>query len=112
MCIFCKIINKDIPSKIVFEDEKLLAIEDISPQAPVHILIMPKKHIETLNEFFEEDFDLVSNIYKAAVNIAKEKGISESGYRISMNCNMEGGQTVYHVHFHLLGGRHLTGQMG
>ncbi|GBF49327.1 histidine triad (HIT) protein [Leptospira ryugenii] len=107
-CIFCKIIANEIPSKKVFEDEALFAFHDISPVAPLHILIIPKKHITSLNELLHEDIDLMGQIVLRASLLAKEFGISDHGYRLVNNCGEFGGQTVHHIHFHLLGGRHLT----
>src|SRR4030067_3016289 len=104
-CIFCKIINKTIPVKIVEEDEHVLAFEDINPQAPVHILVIPKKHISTSLEITNDDNGLVGLMFQAANKIAKEKNIAERGFRLVMNCNRESGQTVFHIHLHLLGGR-------
>ena len=104
-CLFCKIINKEIPSKIVYEDEHVLAFEDLTPQAPVHILVVPKKHISTSLDIEEEDNELIGRMFRAANAIAKEKGIAERGFRTVMNCNQEAGQTVFHIHLHLLGGR-------
>lgn len=106
-CIFCKIINKEIPSKIVYEDDDILAFEDINPLAKVHILLIPKKHIETAADLQEEDAALIGKIYLTAKKIAEEKGMSEDGYRIVNNCKAFGGQEVYHIHFHLLGGEKL-----
>lgn len=106
-CIFCKIINKEIPSKIVYEDDDILAFEDINPLAKVHILLIPKKHIETAADLQEEDTALIGKIYLTAKKIAEEKGMSEDGYRIVNNCKAFGGQEVYHIHFHLLGGEKL-----
>lgn len=109
-CIFCKIINKEIPSKIVFENDKVIAFEDLAPVAPVHILIVPKKHIASAIELeIEEDFEYVKEVYKVAKVIAADKEISESGFRIVNNCGEDGGQTVKHIHFHLIGGRKLEG---
>ena len=104
-CIFCKIIKKEIPAKIVFEDNKIMAFEDARPQAPVHILVIPKYHIEKISDLTDENVHLIGNLILAAKNIAKEKGIQESGYRIVMNCNKDAGQDVFHLHAHLLGGR-------
>ena len=104
-CLFCKIIDKEIPSKIVYEDEHVLAFEDLSPQAPVHILIVPKKHISTTLDIKDEDNELIGRMFQAANAIAKEKGIDEKGFRTVINCNREAGQTVFHIHLHLLGGR-------
>lgn len=108
MCLFCKILNKEIPSKTVYEDEFVYAFEDISPKAPVHILIIPKKHIPTINDIASDDFELVGKMYGAAAKIASEKGLSERGYRIVSNCNSDAGQTVFHLHFHLMGGREFA----
>ncbi|MCX8027177.1 MAG: histidine triad nucleotide-binding protein [Thermodesulfovibrionales bacterium] len=104
-CIFCKIVNKQIPSKIVYEDEKVVAFDDINPKAPIHILVIPKKHIPTIIDCGEEDYAIISHIYKIINKIAKEKGIAERGFRIVTNCNAEAGQTVFHIHFHIFGGR-------
>ena len=107
-CLFCKIVNRELPAEIVFEDDDVVAFNDISPQAPTHILIIPKAHFSTLNELTEQDIELPGKLVLRARALASEKGIAESGYRLIMNCNAEGGQTVYHVHMHLLGGRQLT----
>ncbi|MDM7203058.1 MAG: histidine triad nucleotide-binding protein [Thermodesulfobacteriaceae bacterium] len=104
-CIFCKIINKEIPAKIVYEDEKVLAFHDINPQAPYHILIIPKKHLATLLDLQEEDKDLIGHIYLTINKIAKDLGFSERGFRVVVNCKEEAGQTVFHIHFHVLAGR-------
>ena len=106
-CLFCKIINGDIPSEKVYEDEYVYAFNDISPTAPVHVLIVPKKHISTINDICDEDAELIGRIYLAAKKIAKEKGIAEDGYRVVTNCNQAVGQTVFHIHYHLIGGREL-----
>ena len=106
-CLFCKIISGEIPSEKVYEDEYVYAFNDISPTAPVHILIVPKKHISTINDIQEEDSALIGKIYLAAKKIAKEKGIDEDGYRVVTNCNAMAGQTVFHIHYHLIGGREL-----
>ena len=106
-CIFCKIINGEIPSQKVYEDDKIFAFKDINPEAPVHILIIPKKHIESLNDLKEEDKDIISHIFIKVKEIGNKLGISESGYRVVNNCGVDGGQTVSHIHFHLLGGRSL-----
>lgn len=106
-CIFCRIIQKEIPSRIVYEDEQVLAFEDIAPQAPIHILVIPKKHYSTLLEMNENDKELIGHIFMVIKKIATEKGVDERGFRIVMNCNPEAGQTVYHLHFHLLAGRQM-----
>lgn len=107
-CVFCKIIAGEIPSEKVFENEKVCAFNDVSPEAPVHVLIVPKEHIESANELTDENMGIVSEIFKAAKEIAKEKNIAKSGYRIVNNCGEDGGQSVKHLHFHLLGGRSLA----
>lgn len=104
-CLFCKIIEKTIPAKIVYEDEQALAFEDINPQAPVHILVIPRKHISTILDLEEEDNNRLGHVFKVVNKIARDKGIAERGFRLVTNCNPESGQTVYHIHFHLLGGR-------
>jgi len=104
-CLFCRIVKKEIPSKIVYEDERVLAFEDINPQAPIHILVIPKKHISTSLEIKSDDNELVGYMFQVANKIAKEKNIAERGFRLLMNCNRESGQTVFHIHLHLLGGR-------
>ena len=107
-CIFCKIVSRQILSEIVFEDEKIIAFRDISPAAPVHILIIPKQHISSALEINSSNSSIVSYIIEAAARIAREEGIAEDGFRIVNNCGKDGGQTVNHLHFHLLGGRNLT----
>ncbi len=104
-CIFCKIINKEIPSQIVYEDDDVIAFKDINPKAPVHILIVPKKHIPTLNDFTEEDNELLVKLIHTCKKIAKDFNVADSGYRVLVNVNKEGGQVIYHVHFHVMGGR-------
>lgn len=106
--LFTKIINRQIPADIVYEDDDVLAFNDISPKAPIHILIVPKKQVETINDFQDEDAELIGKIVLAAKRIAKDKGLSEKGYRLVMNTNADAGQTVFHVHCHLLGGRILN----
>ena len=105
--IFQKIIDKEIPAKIVFEDEEVLAFEDIAPQTPIHILIIPKKPIVSMNQATEEDVQVLGRLLLVAAQIAKEKGIAEQGYRLVNNCNSYGGQSVYHLHIHLLAGKRL-----
>lgn len=106
-CIFCRIVKGEIPSKKVYEDDHVLAFHDIAPQAPVHILIIPKKHFSTILEIEESDKSLIGHIFTVANKIAKEQGFSERGFRIVTNCNSDGGQTVFHLHFHLLAGRQM-----
>jgi len=107
-CIFCKIIKGEIPSDKVYEDDKVLAFRDINPEAPVHIIIIPKKHIVSLNEATKEELEILSHILLVVKNIAIENKIAETGYRLVNNCGIDGGQTVAHLHFHLLGGRNLV----
>ena len=104
-CLFCKIIERKIPASIVFEDQRVLAFNDINPQAPTHVLVIPKRHIETLNEIGTEDDQIVGELVRRAAIIAKERGISESGFRAVFNTNAGAGQSVFHIHLHLLGGR-------
>jgi len=107
-CLFCKIVNRELPADIVYEDDELIAFNDISPQAPTHILIIPKSHVATVNELTESEIDLPGRLVLRAKALAGENDIAESGYRLILNCNADGGQTVFHVHLHLLGGRQLT----
>ena len=107
-CLFCKIVNQELPADVVYEDDELLAFNDISPQAPTHILIIPKVHISTVNDLTESELELPGKMILRAKALAGEKGIADSGYRLIFNCNPEGGQTVYHIHLHLMGGRQLT----
>jgi len=105
--IFQKIIDREIPATIVYEDDAVLAFEDIAPQAPVHLLIIPKKPIASMNKAQAEDAELLGRVLLVAAQLAREKGIAEQGYRLINNCNEYGGQTVYHLHFHLMGGKRL-----
>lgn len=105
--IFTKIINREIPASIVFENDKVIAFKDINPQAPIHILVVPKKEIPTINDIKEKDKELLGEVYLAIGKIAKDLGIAEEGYRVIANCNEYGGQEVFHIHFHLLGGKKL-----
>lgn len=107
-CLFCKIINREIPSSIVYEDERVLAFNDINPQAPTHVLIVPKRHIESLNELQPGDDQIVGEIVRRAAAIAKGRGIAAGGYRAVFNTNRDAGQTVFHIHLHLVGGRSLA----
>ena len=106
--IFTKIINKEIPADILFEDDDVLAFRDINPQAPIHFLVIPKKEIKTLNDIEENDKDLIGKLFIIAKQLAKSEGISDNGYRTIFNCNEQGAQTVYHIHLHVLGGRQMT----
>jgi histidine triad (HIT) family protein len=107
-CLFCKILSGDIPADIVYESETAIAFRDINPQAPTHLVIIPRKHIATINDIAEEDELLVGSLYSAAREIAAAEGIAEDGFRAVMNCNEGAGQTVFHIHLHLLGGRPFT----
>lgn len=109
-CLFCKIIEGAIPSKKAYEDEKIFAFYDIAPQAPVHILVIPKAHIESMDEVSAENCDVVAHIFSKIPEIAKEAGIT-NGYRVVSNCGDDACQTVKHLHFHILGGKQLQGQM-
>jgi histidine triad (HIT) family protein len=106
--IFSKIINREIPAEILFEDDEVLAFSDVSPQAPVHFLVIPKEQIATINDIQPEQAHLLGKMVLTAQKLAKEKGMSEKGYRLVMNCNEDGGQTVSHIHMHVLGGRSMT----
>lgn len=106
-CIFCKIINGEIPSKKLYEDDKVIAFHDISPEAPVHFLVIPKEHIESANELNDENSDIIAHIFIVINKLVRELNISETGYRIVNNCGKDGGQTVNHIHFHVLGQRDL-----
>jgi histidine triad (HIT) family protein len=107
-CLFCKILEGEIPADIVYESDTAIAFRDINPQAPTHVLIIPRKHIATINDIAEEDHALVGGLYAAAKEISAREGFSEEGYRAVMNCNEAAGQTVFHIHLHLLGGRALS----
>jgi len=107
-CLFCKILNGDIPADIVYESDSAIAFRDINPQAPTHVLIIPRKHIATINDLNEEDQEIVGSLYLAAKDIARAEGLSDEGYRAVMNCNEGAGQSVFHIHLHVLGGRALT----
>lgn len=107
-CLFCRMVAGEIQPDKVYDDEHVLAFRDINPQAPVHILIVPKTHISSLDEAGEGDTELLGRLYQAARQVARQEGIADKGYRAVMNCNTDGGQTVFHLHVHLLGGRHMT----
>jgi histidine triad (HIT) family protein len=107
-CIFCKIVSGDIPSDKVYEDDLVIGFRDLNPQAPHHYLLIPKQHIATINDVDQTNEAIMGRLYTAAATLAKELGFDESGYRAVMNCNGDGGQTVYHVHLHVLAGRQLT----
>ena len=104
-CLFCKIIERQIPASIVYEDDRVLAFNDINPQAPTHVLVVPKRHIASLDELSAGDDQIVGEVVRRAAAIARERGITASGFRTVFNTNREAGQTVFHIHLHLLGGR-------
>ncbi len=107
-CIFCKIVSGDIPADKVYENDHVIAFRDLNPQAPFHCLVIPKKHIATINDIQSEDAELIGQMYLAAKQIAADAGLSEEGFRTVMNCNEAAGQTVFHIHLHVLGGRNLS----
>ncbi len=107
-CLFCKIAEKKIKAAVVFENDRVVAFRDISPQAPVHLLIIPRRHIATLNELDVNDRELIGDLVLVAKRLASEADIAAEGYRLVLNCNQNGGQSVFHVHLHLMGGRAMT----
>ena len=111
-CVFCKIVSGEVPSNIVYQDEKLIVFPDISPLAPKHLLIIPKKHISSLAQLSEEESYLIGDMVNVANQLARKEGITESGYRVVINCGQQGGQGVAHLHMHLLGGRQLSNALG
>ena len=111
-CIFCKIIAGQIPSDVVYTDNKVIAFRDINPLAPVHLLIIPREHITTLNDISEQETMLMGHMLQVARQLAKQHGIATKGYRVVINCGPQGGQVVPHLHMHLLGGRELSGGLG
>jgi histidine triad (HIT) family protein len=111
-CIFCQIASGKIPSEITYQDEEVIAFRDISPQAPVHLVIIPRRHIPSLAHLSEADSALIGRMVDIANQLAKKEGLSQKGYRLTINCGEEGGQAVPHLHLHLLGGRRLSGRLG
>ena len=107
-CLFCRVVSGEIPARMIFEDDTLVAFHDINPQAPVHVLVVPRKHIATLNDLSPDDEPLVGAMHRRAAAIAHDLGIASRGYRTVFNCNREAGQTVFHIHLHLLGGRPMA----
>jgi histidine triad (HIT) family protein len=107
-CLFCKIIKREIPASIVYEDDHVLAFNDINPQGPTHVLVVPNRHIASLNDLAAGDDQIVGEVVRRAAAIAKERGISVGGFRIVFNTNRDAGQTVFHIHLHLIGGRSLA----
>jgi histidine triad (HIT) family protein len=106
-CVFCKMVSGEIEPDKVYEDEHVLAFRDIDPQAPTHVLVIPKQHVDTINDLDQHNIDLVGKMVLAAAQVAKQEGIAQPGYRTVLNCNPEGGQSVFHIHLHLLGGRRM-----
>lgn len=107
-CLFCKILDGEIPCDKVFENDHVIAFRDVNPQAPTHVLVIPRKHISTVNDLTEDDKNIVGEMMLAAQQVAKQDGIEEDGYRLVMNCNEGAGQTVFHIHLHVLGGRGMS----
>ena len=105
-CLFCRLVRKEIPAMIVAESDDCLAFRDVAPKAPVHVLVIPKAHVTSLNDV--SDFTLIGELARMATGVAREEGIAEGGYRLVVNTNADGGQTVFHLHLHLLGGRHMA----
>ncbi len=106
-CLFCQVIARQAPARILFEDDELVVIQDIKPQAPLHALVLPCKHIATLNDLTREDDGLVGSMFRRAAALAAETGVADRGYRTVFNCNRQAGQSVFHIHLHVLGGRPL-----
>jgi histidine triad (HIT) family protein len=106
-CIFCKIVGGEIPAELVYQDDEVLAFRDINPQAPIHMLIVPKRHIATLNDITPNDAGLIGKLYLVARQLANDMGVADNGYRTLINCNKDGGQDVFHIHLHLLAGRRM-----
>lgn len=106
-CIFCKIVKKELPAEIIYEDKEILAFKDIKPVAPVHLLIIPKTHILSVDHLESKDKELIGKMFLVGQKLAREKGIAETGYRISCNVGKDAGQTIEHLHFHLIGGKKL-----
>jgi histidine triad (HIT) family protein len=107
-CLFCRIASKELPSKTAYEDDRVVAFHDISPQAPIHILICPRKHIATLNDVAVDDGPLLAHMFQVAQKMAEQYGVAQKGYRTVFNVNAEAGQTVFHLHLHVIGGRRLS----
>ena len=107
-CLFCKIVGGDIDADIIYQTDSVLAFRDLNPQAPTHVLIIPKRHIATINDVQDADAEEIGRMFAAARVIAAQEGVDEAGYRVTMNCNEAAGQTVFHLHLHLLGGRQFS----
>lgn len=111
-CLFCRIVNREIPSRIVYEDDLVLGFNDIEPQAPVHVLLIPKVHVESINDIGKEHGELIAHLTSVVPQVADKMGIKDSGYRVVVNCGKDGGQTVSHLHYHILGGKTLEVNFG
>jgi histidine triad (HIT) family protein len=111
-CIFCQIASGKIPADIIYQDKEVIAFRDINPQAPVHILVIPRRHIPSMDQLKEGELPVITHMIEVANQLAKKEGIAQKGYRLAINCGEEGGQFVPHLHMHLLGGRRLSGQLG
>jgi histidine triad (HIT) family protein len=111
-CIFCQIASGQIPADIIYQDRAIIAFRDIKPQAPVHLLLIPKRHIPSLNQLKEADLPVIGRMVAVAQKLAKDEGVADKGYRLAINCGQEGGQLVPHLHMHLLGGRKLSDTLG
>ncbi len=107
-CLFCKMVAGEIPADVVYEDDDVLAFRDINPQAPTHVLVIPKEHMATINDLSAVDAQIMGRLFLAAKKVAEQEGIADVGYRTVMNCNEDAGQTVFHIHLHVLGGRRMT----
>ena len=107
-CLFCKIVAGEIPAEVIWESGSAVAFRDINPQAPTHVLVIPKRHVATINDLSDDDREMIGDLFVAAKGIAADEGLTEDGYRVVMNCNAAAGQTVFHIHLHLLGGRQMT----
>jgi histidine triad (HIT) family protein len=107
-CLFCRIIAGEIPGKVLFQDDRLVVLQDVNPQAPLHALVIPRKHVATLNDLSPDDDGLVGEMIRRAATLAREHGVSERGYRTVFNCNSEAGQSVFHIHLHVIGGRPMA----
>ena len=110
-CIFCKIINGQLPSRVVYEDDKVFAFNDINPMAPVHVLVVPKMHVESVKDITDENVNILGDIHLAANKIAQKLGIYDKGYRLVTNCGGDAGQVVFHLHYHLMGGKRLGSKL-
>lgn len=107
-CLFCKMASGEIKPDVIYEDDQVLAFRDINPQAPTHALVIPRRHISTLNDLQADDAALMGKLFLVAKNIAQQEGIADTGYRTLVNCNADGGQEVFHIHLHVMGGRRMT----